>query len=376
MDAAIAFSNLLTSNLTTPRVNTFSVKKNKQVESRIGFCTKYNKLDRTKISKCYHCKNIVDLNNEGLSQESLSNYGRLSETLAVQISYVCNHCCSMLELIKSLQERLESNPKSCDSISLYIEEKRDFLNRADETLEEIKQLGNKIESFNKEFDDVKIFQDIISTNVRCYSGLFKENCTKTKVLEKQISDISDKLDVLELKVSSQEHKTIPLNSDLTDASSLNRENRCQFLRRKRVVFIGVPMGMTDMNFINELSKLLKLDIDGSKILKTFRVNARNIPPGKTQPLNVEFYNTRDKFAFLNILAKNDRCSFLDNTKFKNVRCFPDRTYQQRENFKALKLEMEIKNHQLEAQGVFGERYDIRNMTLVKVNVSGEDEDLD
>ena len=51
MDATLAFSNMLTHKLTTPRVNKCSVKKNKQMESRIGFCTKYNKLDRTKISK-------------------------------------------------------------------------------------------------------------------------------------------------------------------------------------------------------------------------------------------------------------------------------------------------------------------------------------
>ena len=113
-----------------------------------------------------------------------------------------------------------------------------------------------------------------------------------------------------------------------------------------------------MNFIIELSKLLKLDINESKILKTFRIKARNVPPGKTRPLNVEFHNTKDKFAFLNALTKNDRHSFLDSTEFKDVKCFPDRTYLQRENLKAFKLEMETRNKQMETQAVFGDSFDL------------------
>ena len=120
------------------------------------------------------------------------------------------------------------------------------------------------------------------------------------------------------------------------------------------------MGRSDMNFIIELSKLLKLDINESKILKTFRIKARNVPPGKTRPLNVEFHNTKDKFAFLNALTKNDRHSFLDSTEFKDVKCFPDRTYLQRENLKAFKLEMETRNKQMEAQAVFGDSFDLED----------------
>ena len=361
MDAArLTSSNMLTSVLTTPRVNKCSIKKNKKVESKIGFCTKYNKLDRTKISKCYHCKNIVDLNNEGLSQESLSNYGRLSETLALRISYVCNHCCSTLDLIKSLQERLESNTKSYDSISGFLDEKRDFLNSADETLKEIKHLGHKIECFNEKLGEIDASQDL-----------------KTKFLEERISDISEKLDVLDLRVSSQEQNLIPSDSDSTDVSPLDGENHRQYVRRKRVVFIGVPMGMSDMNFINGLSRLLKLDIDESKILKTFRIKARNVPPGKTRPLNVEFYNTKDKFAFLNALANNDRHSILENSEFNNVRCFQDRTYLQREKFKARKLEMETKNHQVEAWKLAEDRFERmrlrNNLPLTKINLLGEEE---
>ena len=114
--AASVFSNSVKRVLAKPSFNKCSVKKNKQLESRIGYCTKYNKLDRTKIAKCYHCNNIVDLTKERLSQQSLCSYGKLSETYAVQISYICNHCCATLDLIKSLQEQLESNTKRYDCL--------------------------------------------------------------------------------------------------------------------------------------------------------------------------------------------------------------------------------------------------------------------
>ena len=84
-----AYVNLLTRDFstkkTTPGVKNCFVKKNKKIESRIGYCTKYNKLDRAKISKCYHCNNIVDLTKEGLNHESLVNYGKLSEVVALHI---------------------------------------------------------------------------------------------------------------------------------------------------------------------------------------------------------------------------------------------------------------------------------------------------
>ena len=96
------------------------------------------------------------------------------------------------------------------------------------------------------------------------------------------------------------------------------------------------------------------------------MNAINVPSGKTRPIKVEFCNIRDKVSVLNTFTNINRILLARYVpEFKDVMCFPDRTYIQRENFKALKLDMEVKNHQWEVQGVLGERYEIKFITLTK-----------
>ena len=60
-----------------------------------------------------------------------------------------------------------------------------------------------------------------------------------------------------------------------------------------------------------------------------------------------------------------------HSKFKNVKIFPDHTFKQREQFKALKHEMYAINQQLESQNILNERFITKNMVLTKINVSGE-----
>ena len=137
------------------------------------------------------------------------------------------------------------------------------------------------------------------------------------------------------------------------------------------MFIGVPKGVSDIEFITELSKELNLDLDKNNIVKVFRINAKNIPSHKTLPLNIEFRNFSDKVKILSQITKEKVYSLPNNSKFKNVKIFPDRTFKQREQFKALKHEMSEKNQQLETQNILTERFIIKNMVLTKINVSGE-----
>ena len=383
----------LNCTLATPSFQKCSVKKNKKVESRIGYCTKYNKLDRTKISKCYHCKHYVDLRNEGLSQEKLSEYGRLSETVAVHIAYLCNHCSSTLELFKSLTEKLDAHKEIDEFVTdvkkplmvinattqatqqdvatikddliqvkgrLDAVENRhtEFVNQIDclnEKVKIINQLQEKLENLTQELEDIK------------------KHSVKCEILEKQISAVNEMSDYESNVLSRINSQAISLHKDSSDDIFLERERYRRFKRRNRVVFIGVPKDMSDTDFINELSRELNLDIDASKITNTFKIKARNIPPNKSPPLNVEFFNNGDRQTFLDVLAKN-KCNFLPgNSKFKDVQCFPDRTFMQRENFKALKREMDDKNKQLEAENFLNVRYVIKNMTLTKITVFGEEE---
>ena len=165
-------------------------------------------------------------------------------------------------------------------------------------------------------------------------------------MDQYISETNEKLRELENKV---------LSVNISQSHKMSeRELQNQYIRRNRVVFIGVPEEMDDIEFITELSRELKLDFDRNKIVKTFRINARNIPVGKTHPLNVEFRNFSDKTKFLSLITKKKLNSLPDYSKFRDVKCFPDRTYKQREQYRSLQLEMADKNHQLETQNNFTE----------------------
>ena len=373
--------------LTTPSFQKCTLKKNKKVESRIGFCTKYNKLDRTKISKCYHCKNYVDLRNEGLSQEKLSDYGKLSETIACHIAYICNHCSSTIELFESLTEKLDSNKENNEFVKENLVQFKEALNKTTKDIDKHNEIVSQINCLNEKVTKAIDKHNEIVSHINCLNEKVKtinllqeklENLTQeledikkcsvnSESLDKQINEYESNV------LSETNSQAISLQNEFNDDLLLERERYNRFKRRNRVVFIGVPKDMNDTDFINELSNELNLDIDASKITKTFQIKARNIPPNKSPPLNVEFCNIGDRQKFLDVLAKN-KCNILPgNSKFNEVRCFPDRTFIQRENFKALKREMEKKNKQLAAENFFGERYEIKNMTLTKITVFGEEE---
>ena len=108
----------------------------------------------------------------------------------------------------------------------------------------------------------------------------------------------------------------------------------------------------------------------------FRINAKNIPSHKTLPLNVEFRNFSDKVKILSQITKEKVYSLPNQSKFKNVKIFPDRTFKHREQFKALKHEMSEKNQQLETQNILSEKFIIKNMVLTKISVPGEEGKMD
>ena len=139
-------------------------------------------------------------------------------------------------------------------------------------------------------------------------------------------------------------------------------------RRMRLVCIGVPKHMDDRTFIQELSEELNLDLDNSKIKKTFRIQAKNIPAGKTLPLNIEFYSTSDRSNILSQVTTDKIANLPSNSKFRHVKFFPDRSYKHRKKYNELKLEMDARNSQLfkHAKTRPSLKWTIKNMSLIKV----------
>ena len=274
-----------------------------QVTTKIKSCIKFINLDRTKIYKCRRCNNIVDLTCEGWPQKQLIDYGRLSDDDARRTHYVCNYCKNAQETFNSLKEKLESE------YNTYVEKVLEkVIGKNLETWEYFKDRYKDhtkvcVENHNKIVADFQYQKSIIKKLQERLENLNKEleniksTAVKSEELEQKISDINEKLCNHQKQVTSI--RTSRPNEEITD----EREYHDQYIRRNRVVFIGVPSGISDIDFITELCKELELEINESNIQKTFRINARNIPLNKTLPLNIEFRNIRDKKTLLSAQIK-------------------------------------------------------------------------
>ena len=335
----------------TPRHSTYSKNKEKSF-------IKYPKLDLTKIGKCSDCKNYVDLTCEGWDQDRLADYGKLNGKDASSIYYTCNHCTFIRKALLEWKARLEANEDEIDRAKAEVV-------RAKAEMDKITQL-EKESTLKTEF--VSKFQVKIESLSKELSNM-QNVLVKREEVDQQILGIKEKLHNFVKRVSSA-------NSFLTHPKPNEREYHNQYIRRNRVVCIGVPKGASDMEFVMELAKELNLDLDKSNIVKMFRINAKNIPSHKTLPLNIEFRNFSDKVKILSQITKEKVYSLPNNSKFKNVKIFPDRTFKQREQFKALKHEMSEKNQELETQNILSKKFIIKNMVLTKINVPGEEGKMD
>ena len=141
--------------------------------------------------------------------------------------------------------------------------------------------------------------------------------------------------------------------------------REKYIRKKILVFIGVPKCTDDENFIEELSSELNLGLDKSAIKKTFRIKARNIPANKTPPLNIEFCDAVERSKILNQLTRDKIANLPPHSRFRDIKFFPDRSYKHRKKYKELKLQMDARNSSL-PQNVKTMKWKIKNMSLIKV----------
>ena len=348
------------------RSHTQTNGKNKNVKSETKTYIKYSKLDRTKIKKCSRCKHFVDLISEGWSKTELCEYSKLTEQQASETSYVCKYCDSTKFLNDIFEIQYEANADKLER--QYNEIAKDIGEKA---LQKYKEVGEyAFQVLDQHTDVFKDRLNELKENVSNSKILSERLTAQSEELEQKISDINEKLREYATRNS---HVASSQSNSTPNTTNRNRNRETEFhnryKRRNRVVFIGIPNEVDDIDFIIDLAKELKFNINKTDILKTFRINARNIPVSKTQPLNVEFCNLNDKIKFLSPQTKEKLNSLFDQSIFKDVKCFPDRTLKQREKYKSLKLEMYEKNQLLASQNICTEKYIVKNMALTKINIT-------
>ena len=85
----------------------------------------------------------------------------------------------------------------------------------------------------------------------------KQKTVKKEVLDQQISDIEDRLSIFEQTIHNSIPETNLAHNMFVDNVEVERELHRKYARRNQVVCIGVPRGLTDNEFVNELYNVLE-----------------------------------------------------------------------------------------------------------------------
>ena len=317
-------------------------------DSSANSYVRYKDLNKNNLIKCISCCNYTDITCEQYDQDTLTAWLGLMSS-SDDIGYICKFCKSTKEKIKSTNENiitLSSQLKMCFEIN--------------------EQNIKNLDVYKRVIHDYEIKVSAIDKNLPALVEKVSKLGEKIGVgkHEKSIKDIAQ----VENSVLPIIHKeAVSLHPNKTKDSLPCPVNvvREKYLRRKRLVFIGVPKDIDDKTFIKELSEELNLGLEKSAIKKTFRIKARNIPVNKTPPLNIEFCDATDRSKILNQTTIDKIANLPPHSRFRNIKFFPDRSYKQRKKYKELKLQMDARNSSL-PQNVKTLKWKIKNMSLIKV----------
>ena len=309
---------------------------------------RYKDLDKNNLIKCISCCNYTDITCEQYDQDTLTVLLGLMSS-SDDIGYVCKYC-------KSTNDKIKSTNEDFSILSSQVK-----------IVKEINEQNIKtLDVYKKVISDYEIKMSAIEKDL--------------PALVEKVSKIGgrigvDKHDKCNKDLAQDENSVLPivqkeavfLHPNKTKDSLLCPVNvvREKYIRRKRLVFIGVPKDIDDKTFIKELSEDLNLGLEKSAIKKTFRIKARNIPVNKTPPLNIEFCDATDRSKILNQITIDKIAKLPPHSRFRDIKFFPDRSYKQRKKYKELKLRMDALNSSL-PQNVKTLKWKIKNMSLIKV----------
>ena len=322
-------------------------RKIETIESNTFIHNIYKELNLNNLIQCMKCHNYADITCQQHDENTLSAYLDLmncSENLDF-LGYICKQCKYTDELLNLIYEGTEKNLKDYQALEQeYQAFKQDY--------QAFKQIANS------NSNDVQYLRD----RVAMPRPAKKPHPVKKVEPPLHPSTTSEETeDILVRKEPVVYKEPVVCKPSVVPK---------KYIRRKRLVCIGVPREMDDTTFMQEISQELNLVLDENTIKKTFRINAKNISADKSQPLNIELYHTSDKIKLLSQDTKDKIANLPPHSKFHGVKFFPDRPYKHRKKYSELKTEMDARNSKLKSRNLNTLKWVIRNMSLIKVITLG------
>ena len=286
-------------------------------------CKKCNSTTKDDFIKCQTCERLVHGQCDGLASKQV----RFLNMFKDDIPYFCKECIYIIKshlgfLVQSCGDHLESVEEKVTNIDVRVQ---------------------KLET-NVVFNNKTEFQSAVSD-----------------LVDKRLQEINQQI------AANNESLQVNLNEKLQNSSTnIKADIRDTYKRRNRIVLFNLPDNNNDEQSVKLLTN--ELGLRNIKVKKTFRIKSRS-QNSSILPLNVEFCSSDDKNKFLNLTTKEKIRNLPSPSAFDGISIASDRSYKERQEYRALRQNMDIQNEILVNSGNTHEKWIIRKMCLVKIKAN-------
>ena len=206
----------------------------------------------------------------------------------------------------------------------------------------VKSCGDHLESVEEKVSNVDARVQELETNV-VFNSKTEFQSAVSELVDKRLQEINKQI------AANNESLQVNLNENIQNSSTdIKADIRDTYKRRNRIVLFNLPDNNNDEQSVQVLTN--ELGLRNIKVKKTFRIKSRS-QSNSILPLNVEFCSSDDKNKFLYLTTKEKIRNLHSPSAFDGILMASDRSYKERQEYRALKQNMDTKNKRLVNSGI-------------------------